>query len=298
MLAIRRKRGRVRGRRRISRKSKQIKTCTYCNKSYTGQAHKFCSVECRYQSTLKNTSRKVREKVRERHAKKPKKNCLSCGIVLETTVRNYHQLERCPPCQESQNKLRAKNFYEENKEEQLAYFKERHATRMQDPEYREIVRLRSIENRAKQPKTFVDCLVCGKNFQRNRYNRNCSKKCSEEWLEIKRKQPANLIRSRMGGQVRKALKYRGQTKNNKTFTLLGYTKYELKDHLESQFTDGMSWDRFNEIHIDHIRPVSSFNYTTTECEDFKKCWALNNLQPLWAKDNLSKGDKWDGITNA
>ena len=169
---------------------------------------------------------------------------------------------------------------------------------MQDPEYREIVRLRSIENRAKQPKTFVDCLVCGKNFQRNRYNRNCSKKCSEEWLEIKRKQPANLIRSRMGGQVRKALKYRGQTKNNKTFTLLGYTKYELKDHLESQFTDGMSWDRFNEIHIDHIRPVSSFNYTTTECEDFKKCWALNNLQPLWAKDNLSKGDKWDGITNA
>jgi len=33
-------------------------------------------------------------------------------------------------------------------------------------------------------------------------------------------------------------------------------------------------------------------------EDFKKCWALNNLQPLWAKDNLNKRDKWDGITNA
>jgi len=48
------------------------------------------------------------------------------------------------------------------------------------------------------------------------------------------------------------------------------------------------------MHIDHIKPVASFNYTTTECVDFKKCWALKNLQPLWATDNLSKGSLWNG----
>ena len=80
--------------------------------------------------------------------------------------------------------------------------------------------------------------------------------------------------------------------------MLGYSPKELKEHLESQFTDGMSWDNMSEWHIDHIRPVSSFNFTTTECEDFKKCWALENLQPLWAADNLAKNNKWDGEVNA
>ena len=75
---------------------------------------------------------------------------------------------------------------------------------------------------------------------------------------------------------------------------MGYTGKELYKHIESLFTDGMSWDNMGDWHIDHIRPVASFNFTTTECEDFKKCWALENLQPLWAKDNLSKGSKWNG----
>ena len=94
------------------------------------------------------------------------------------------------------------------------------------------------------------------------------------------------------------LRYLGIPKHGRTYGGTDYTPEELKEHLESQFTDGMSWDNMKDWHIDHIRPVSSFNFTTTECEDFKKCWALNNLQPLWSKDNLSKGNKWDGITNA
>ena len=79
--------------------------------------------------------------------------------------------------------------------------------------------------------------------------------------------------------------------------MLGYSADDLKTHLETQFADGMSWDNMSEWHIDHIRPVASFNFDSTEHPDFKKCWALNNLQPLWAKDNLRKGDKWDGIIN-
>jgi len=70
---------------------------------------------------------------------------------------------------------------------------------------------------------------------------------------------------------------------------LGYGVAELMTHLERQFLPGMGWHNRSEWHIDHIRPRASFNYSTPECEDFKACWALSNLQPLWAADNIAKG---------
>lgn len=75
--------------------------------------------------------------------------------------------------------------------------------------------------------------------------------------------------------------------------LFGYTISELKQHLESQFKDGMSWDAFmsGEIHIDHIKPISA--HDLTKHEELVACWSLSNLQPLWAKDNLIKSNKWD-----
>ena len=106
------------------------------------------------------------------------------------------------------------------------------------------------------------------------------------------------LRTRVSNLVRNHVAKRGFSKSNTIVKLLGYSIQELKEHLESQFTDGMSWDNRNEWHIDHIRPESSFDYDSTDHPDFKKCWALNNLQPLWAKDNLSKSDKWDGVVNA
>lgn len=73
---------------------------------------------------------------------------------------------------------------------------------------------------------------------------------------------------------------------------LGYTAQDLRSHLGSLFADGMSWDAFmrGEIHIDHIRPVSSFDLA--DDEQIKECWSLANLQPLWAADNMRKGAKW------
>lgn len=76
-------------------------------------------------------------------------------------------------------------------------------------------------------------------------------------------------------------------------SVLGYTIKDLAKHLESQFSDGMTWGAFKrgEIHIDHIRPVSSFNLDSQR--ELKECWGLPNLQPLWAADNLRKGAQWD-----
>lgn len=78
-------------------------------------------------------------------------------------------------------------------------------------------------------------------------------------------------------------------------SLVGYTTDQLKRHLERQFKDGMSWESFlkGEIHIDHIIPKSVFNFEKPEDDDFKRCWSLKNLQPLWAKDNIKKSNKLD-----
>jgi hypothetical protein len=62
---------------------------------------------------------------------------------------------------------------------------------------------------------------------------------------------------------------------------------ELKNHIENQFEEGMRWDNWGEWHIDHKCPVSKFN------KDEKQCIvnALDNLQPLWELENLTKGKK-------
>jgi len=81
--------------------------------------------------------------------------------------------------------------------------------------------------------------------------------------------------------------------NHHWLDLVDFSLAQLKKHIEKQFTEGMSWELYikGEIHIDHIIPVSAFNFTNPKDIDFKKCWSLKNLQPLWAKENRSKHAK-------
>lgn len=73
---------------------------------------------------------------------------------------------------------------------------------------------------------------------------------------------------------------------------MGYSLAELKLHLETKFQSDMNWDNYGKWHIDHIKPVSSFLINGIDSEGFKECWSLENLQPLWAQENLQKGNKW------
>lgn len=83
----------------------------------------------------------------------------------------------------------------------------------------------------------------------------------------------------------------GSNKNTTTFEIIGCTPQQLKEHLETQFKCGMSWDNHGLFgwHIDHIIPLSS---AKTEEELYQLCH-YTNLQPLWAKDNLRKSNKTD-----
>lgn len=80
------------------------------------------------------------------------------------------------------------------------------------------------------------------------------------------------------------LKRLGTQKEGHTIEMLGYSALDLKYHLEKQFVDGMTWENHGDWHIDHKKAVSTFD----DSADIKIVCALENLQPLWAFDNLSK----------
>lgn len=96
------------------------------------------------------------------------------------------------------------------------------------------------------------------------------------------------IVNNLRGRLHNALD--GISKSKRTLELLGCTVEELKQHLESQFESGMSWDNhsINGWHVDHIKPCSKFNLNK-KLEQLK-CFNYTNLQPLWAEENLQKGN--------
>lgn len=98
--------------------------------------------------------------------------------------------------------------------------------------------------------------------------------------------PVYRLRHNLSTRLYMAVQY----KSCKTMDLTGCCLEDLKKHLESKFTDDMSWENYGDRHIDHIRPCASFNLEDNE--EQKKCFHWTNLQPLWAKDNMSKGCKF------
>ncbi len=137
-----------------------------------------------------------------------------------------------------------------------------------------------------------ECLSCESKFKTVKgYQKYCSKKCydkeykSKKSITLKDKLKHNL-RNRLCVAIKKGYKSGSAVKD------LGCSIEELKKHLESKFQPGMTWDNWSRVgwHIDHIKPLASFNLSNPE--EFKKACHYTNLQPLWAKDNLSKGSRY------
>lgn len=87
---------------------------------------------------------------------------------------------------------------------------------------------------------------------------------------------------------------------------LPYTREELLNHLEKQFEYWMNWDNYGSYdlnswddnnpatwkwQIDHIIPQSYLPFNSIDDENFKKCWALENLRPYSAKQNILDGKR-------
>lgn len=106
-----------------------------------------------------------------------------------------------------------------------------------------------------------------------------------------RSTPWGQITNRMWPTIHSAL--RSETPRfGKYNVALGYPWPALRSHLESQFTDGMTWHNWGSVwELDHIRPLSGFQYTSLDDPLFKECWALSNLRPLLRDANQKKGAK-------
>lgn len=124
--------------------------------------------------------------------------------------------------------------------------------------------------------------------RRSRYRAKVEKKAViAAHAMVYNKRPDRRIHSRLQKHIREAL---AGTKNRRSWqSLVGYTREELMRHLERQFVKGMGWHNMDQWHIDHIVPRSSFVCRSAECPEFRACWALTNLRPLWADANVSKG---------
>lgn len=104
---------------------------------------------------------------------------------------------------------------------------------------------------------------------------------------------ANNLRRKLSNIIRSAK----AKKAADTFLILGCDINFFIKHIENQFLQGMSWSNHGKFgwHLDHIRPISSFDIIDHEQQ--KKCFHYTNLQPLWAFDNLSKGSFYKGSWN-
>lgn len=162
--------------------------------------------------------------------------------------------------QENKEKINDKNkkYYQENKEKVKAYKKK----------YR-------LENRDKLSKK--NKLYKTLNREKINQRRNQSRSCNIQ-QRIK-----HSLRARLWSAVK------GVNKSNGTMQLVGCDINILIKYIEGLFLEGMSWNNYGKWHIDHIRPCSSFDLSDTEQQ--KICFNYKNLQPLWAEDNLRKGDK-------
>lgn len=105
------------------------------------------------------------------------------------------------------------------------------------------------------------------------------------------KSPVHVLNKRIKRRIRGMV--RGKFDGGSLGKFLDFTKAELVEHIERQFTRGMTWDRLmnGEIHIDHIIPVASFSIKEIGDSEFRACWSLGNLRPMWAAENFAKKDK-------
>ena len=94
----------------------------------------------------------------------------------------------------------------------------------------------------------------------------------------------------MTTKIRKGVLRAARFNSTKIIEHLGCSYKQLREHIERQFSDGMSWENRSRWHIDHITPMSS----AKTVEEIYPLFHWTNLRPLWAHDNLSK---WAKIPN-
>ena len=170
-----------------------------------------------------------------------------------------------------------KEYYKNNKENLIKYKKK---YRVLNKENIKQKRLHNFENIKKYQKEYNINNKEKVNKQRRLYNKN-----------RKETDPLYKLTCNIRTLINVSIKGHGYTKKSKTYQILGCSYEEFKQHLESQFTEGMTWANAGEWELDHIYPVSR----AINEEHLIKLNHYTNFQPLWAEDNNKKNNKIKGV---
>lgn len=249
------------------------KACVICGISFVSKSHNalVCSVACKKKYRV-IWNRQDREK-------KPKKIRYSnCPICKKSVILNPKSTAFCcsNSCREIANKQRFKRY------------KETERGKAKEKEYRNSEQRKQwiLDNKGRLKKRAKLKRLENKDHinarRRERYHNN---------IEFR-------LRISLGGYLQRMVTH----KKKNTLSYVGYSLRELKEHLQLLFKEGMYWDNYGKWHIDHIRPLCSFQFVNDDgaenIEEIKKAMSLDNLQPLWAHDNISKGGKYPHMEEA
>jgi len=187
----------------------------------------------------------------------------------------------------------SKRSYEKHKEKKLANQKDKRDENIE--EFREKSKVYYNENKERIKKQFSKHYFKNKEYyaeKHKEWREDNKEKFNDYSREYERNRYATDIQYKLKKNCRCRMYHALNgvaEKSANTLDLIGCPIEQLKEHLESQFTEGMTWDNYGEWHIDHKTPCCSFDLTDPKQQ--RECFNYKNLQPLWAVDNLRKGAK-------
>jgi hypothetical protein len=134
--------------------------------------------------------------------------------------------------------------------------------------------------------------------ERSNEDRESAKNKRREWHRRRHQirkatDPIYDIKRRLKFRIHHLMKKMDCVKSQTSMKLLGCTIQFFKEWIESQFPDDMSWADRKSFHLDHVRPCASYNLLNPD--EQKQCFSWMNYRPMWATENLSKGDRVDWI---
>ena len=264
----------------------QIIKCVICKEPFkqTRSNQECCSKECNHKKQKKKKSEERRAELdaekricKNRTCKKEftpnRGNQVFCSEACADTAGKRDYKERNPELTKQRENKRLRSKYE------------------RDDSYRESRKAKSNAN--------FHALTPAEKTARSRKNRasrdpEALKKYHREYFQNRSEEDVNFrLISNLRNRTASAIRQGKGIKQQKTENLLGCTIGDARDHIESQFDDGMSWDNWamDGWHLDHIRPCISFNMED-ERQQFV-CFNYRNLMPLRGEENLSKNDTYE-----
>ena len=234
----------------------------------------------------------------------PAKTCDQCGGVFRSHI---HNAKRCSKkCKDKYRASWEKNVRKNTKKNSRTVSCPICSTETKLPAGSQITNLccsdgcRKVSNQRRAQKQILNGNQ--KKWQKDynkthkskeRHKRHYKSQTYEKTSLLRNKKPENRLKHVLWATIKRCCK-----KNHTTSFYIDYSPDELKNHIENQFTEGMTWENYGRYgwHIDHIKPLYNFQFYdkhgNVNIREIRNAMALQNLQPLWASDNIRKGNNF------